>query len=120
MAEPRKASEAKAVTANNWDAGQLLAANQHALEAWARAVSALTDEVSQFVQARLREDMSTWTKLAACKDPSQAFECNSQYFQKATTDYFGEAGKLSRLTMNVASDSFSAFRGESERENAAA
>ena len=96
--------------ATGWDPSSVLAMNQQALECWARAISALTEEMGQFVQARLQEDMGTWAKLTACKDPSQAFECQRQYAEKAAADYLDEANKLSRLTMSIASDRFAAFQ----------
>lgn len=113
MAGRTKPSDAPnpGIAASSWDPGSILAMNQHALACWARAISALSEEMGHFVQARLQEDMGTWTRLTTCKDPSQAFECQRKYAEKAATDYLDEANKLSRLTMSIASDSFSAFQG---------
>ena len=114
MAERTRASDTSIpkMAASSWDPSSILAMNQKALECWARAISALTEEMGHFVQARLQEDMGTWTKLTSCKDPNQALECQRQYAEKAATDYFDEANKLSRLTIGLANDSFSAFQAK--------
>jgi len=114
MAEKAKPTDMSItkMAASSWDPSSILAMNQKALECWTRAISALTEEMGHFVQARLQEDMGTWTKLTSCKDPTQAIECQRQYAEKAATDYFDEANKLSRLTMSLANDSFSAFQAK--------
>jgi Phasin protein len=83
--------------------------NQHAFQCWARGISALTEQMGQFVQARLREDIGTWSKLTACRDAGQLLECQRQYMEQSATDYLDEVGKLSDLTLEIASDAFSAL-----------
>lgn len=107
LAEVTKVEQTKA-----WDPVLLVDSNRQAFECWSRAVTALTQEIGQFVQARLQEDLNIWTKLTACKNVNDAFECQRQFLQKATTDYVDEANKLSRLTMTMASDGLAAMRGE--------
>lgn len=116
MAERSKSSNI-AITAlmPGWDPASMADANQQALKSWARAMAALTEEMGQFMQSRFQEDMSIWSKLASCKDVSQAFECQRQFVQKATTDYIDEANKLTQLTMNIASDGFSASQSTARK-----
>lgn len=104
----------KAPPTTGWDPAALIDASQLAFKCWAHAVSALSEEMGQFVQSRLQEDLSIWTKLTTCKDPGQAFECQRMFVQKATTDYLDEFNKLSRLTMNIASEAFSTLQGAAQ------
>lgn len=97
---------------DGWDPRLLFRINQHAIECWARGGSALREEMTQFVHARMQEDMGTWARLTICRDPIEAFECQRHYAEKAATDYFDEAGKLSRLAMSIATESVSALQGE--------
>lgn len=109
MAERNKSSATPNMAlATGWDPSSLFDANQQALKAWARAISTLTEEMGQFMQARLQEDLGIWGKLTTCKDVTQVFECQRQFVEKATADYVDEANKLSRLTMSMASEGLSA------------
>ena len=87
-----------------WDPSLIFASNQRAFDCWMRGFTALTAEMTQFIQARLQADMGTWTTLASCKDMTQAFECQRQYAGKMASDYMEEANKLSRLTMGLANE----------------
>ncbi len=84
--------------------------DQQPFQSWARGMSALTEEMGQFMQARLREDIGAWSKLTACRDPSQLLETQRQYVEKSAADYLDEAGKLTRLALDMTNDSFSALR----------
>ena len=111
MSERNKSSDTTSATRTaGWDPASLVDANQQALQSWARAIMALTEEMGQFAQSRFQEDMSIWGKLASCKDVGQAFECQRQFIQKATTDYIDEASKLSQLTVSMATDGFSTLQ----------
>jgi len=112
MAEKKQFSEMFKPTANGWDPRILFGANQRAFDSWIRGMSAFTEEMGNFMHTRLQEDIGVWTKLTSCKDAGQAFECQRQYVEKAAADYFDEAGKLSRLTMNLATEGFSALQSE--------
>ncbi len=115
----RKKSTADAAgsdPAYGWDPRAVFGLTQNAFERWAHGVSALTGEVTHFVQARMQEDMSAWAKLANCRDPNEIFECQRHYAEKAAADYFDEAGKLSRLAVSIASEGVSSSRaGEPAR-----
>ena len=116
MADRNKSSAPSGTfPAAGWNPSFLIDANQQALKCWARAISTLTEELGQFAQARLQEDLGIWSKLTTCKDVSQVFECQRQFVQKATSDYIDEANKLSRLTMNIANEGLPAFQ-TAERE----
>ena len=114
MPEGKKSNSAAAGSnmAYGWDARAVSGLSQHALEHWAHGVSALTDEVTHFVQARMQEDMSAWAKLANCRNPNEIFACQRHFTEKAASDYFDEAGKLSHLVVRIASEGFSSLRAE--------
>lgn len=121
MTERNRSSDtAMTALTTGWDPAFLIDANQQALKCWTRAITALTEEMGQFAQSRFQEDMSIWGKLTSCKDVSQAFECQRQFIQKATTDYIDEASKLSQLTMNIASDGFSTLQSAAREPDKAA
>lgn len=106
MVEKENSSAAFGQSASNgWNAASLLGMNQRVFESWTRGMSALGEELGEFVQARLQQDMGMWSKFASCRDMTQAFEFQRQYAQKAVSDYLDEAGKLTRLTVNVAGES---------------
>lgn len=102
--------EPKANSANGWDPHSIFEINQQAFQSWARGMSALTEHMGQFMQARWREDIGTWNKLTACRDPSQWLECQREYVEKSASDYLTESGKLACLALDLASDGFSALR----------
>lgn len=101
-----KASPKSAISApvlGFWDPSQFAGANQRAFDSWIRGMGAVTEEITQFAQTRLREDMATLTELAACKDINQAFACQRKYADKMAADYIDEFSKLSGLTISVTS-----------------
>ncbi len=100
-AQPRKAAPANGGMANY---GFLFEANQRAFARWFQGMSTLSQEITQFTQSRLQEDMATWTTLASCKSPEDAFECQRRFAEKATSQYSEEITKLSRLMAGLAAD----------------
>lgn len=76
--------------------------NRGAFENWARNMSKLSQEVAQLMQARLKEESVMWDKLAACRDPSQVVQCQSEFAAKTGSDYVEAAQKLSRLMLDFA------------------
>jgi phasin protein len=66
------------------DYGFLLEANQLAFARWLNGVNALSQEIAQFTQGRLQEDMAAWSTLASCSSPEAAFECQQRLAEKAT------------------------------------
>ena len=104
--------EPKAAPAKVWDPRMVFDINQQAFQCWARSLSTLTEHMSQFAQARLREDIDAWGKLTACRDPGQWLECQREYVEKSTSDYLSESSTLARLALDIASEGFSALRSE--------
>jgi hypothetical protein len=96
----------------NGQLNSLLAINERAFRAWARGMSSLTEEVNRFAQARLREDTEAWQVLAATRSPMDALDYQRRYAEKAATQYFEEAGRLSQLALSVATEGFSSLQGE--------
>lgn len=92
-----------------WNPARLFAIHQSAFDFWVRGVSAWTEELGQFMRARITNDLDALTSFASCKTPEQALEWQRQFLEAATRDYFEEANKLSRLTIGLANDSFSAI-----------
>jgi phasin family protein len=88
----------------------MLEGNQHAMARWLQAVFALSQEITQFTQTRLQEDMAAWSTLAACRNPEEAMECQRRFAAKATEQYAEEIGKLSQMTMSMAGEGFAPSR----------
>jgi hypothetical protein len=84
--------------------GVLLEANQLAFARWLNGVNALSQEIAQFTQSRLQEDMAAWSALASCNSPESAFECQRRFAEKATAGYVAEVAKLSQMMMSLASE----------------
>ncbi len=121
MAERNISSDTtKAGPMTGWDPALLVGFNQQALDYWTRSLAVFSAEMGQFMQARMQEDLGAWTKLASCKDASQAFEYQRQFMQKAASDYLNEMSKIARLTVNMANDSFAAARGAARQTQKAA
>ena len=81
--------------------GFLLEANQLAFARWLNGVNALSQEIAQFTQMRLQEDMAAWSTLASCSSPEDAFECQRRLAEKATAGYVAEVAKLSQMIDRV-------------------
>src|SRR5690348_3891754 len=76
-------------------------AGQQALVQWVASVAAVSQEVAQFTQVRLQQDMETCMALAECKTPQEAVDCQMRYVGQAVTQYFDELGKLPRLVLDI-------------------
>ena len=106
-AQPRKAAAANGGAPNY---GFLFEANQRAFARWFQGMSALSQEITQFTQSRLQEDMAAWSTLASCKSPEDAFECQRRFAEKATSQYSEEITKLSRLMAGLAADGLASLQ----------
>jgi hypothetical protein len=84
--------------------GSLLEVNQRAFTRWFHGMNALSQEIAQFTQNRLQEDMAAWSTLASCNSPEVAFECQRRFAQQATAGYVAEVAKLSQMMMSLASE----------------
>jgi len=101
-AQPAKEIPPTSTWAPNY--GFLLEANQLAFARWLNGVNALSQEIAQFTQSRLQEDMAAWSTLASCSSPEAAFECQRRLAEKATAGYVAEVTKLSQMMMSLASE----------------
>jgi hypothetical protein len=84
--------------------GFLLDSNQRVFARWLNGMNALSQEIAQFTQSRLQEDMAAWSTLASCNSPEAAFECQRRLAEKATAGYVAEVTKLSQMMMSLASE----------------
>jgi hypothetical protein len=101
--------------ANGWAPNYsfLLESNQRAFAHWFHGMNALSQEIAQFTQSRLQEDIAAWSMLASCYSPADAFECQRCFAQKATAGYVEEVAKLSQIVMSLAREGM-----ESHQRNA--
>jgi phasin family protein len=105
--QAKHAQPAKGAVPTNGEApnyGFLLESNQRAFARWLNGVNALSQEIAQFTQSRLQEDMAAWSALASCNSPEAAFECQRRFAQEATAGYVAEVAKLSQMMMSLASE----------------
>jgi hypothetical protein len=79
----------------------LLGANQQFFARWLNGVNALSQEIAQFTQNRLQDDMAAWSTLAKCDSPADAFKCQQRFAQNATEGYMAEVAKLSEMMMSL-------------------
>jgi phasin family protein len=84
--------------------GFLVESNQRAFARWFQGMNALSQEIAQFTQSRLREDMAAWSTLASCNSPADALECQQRFAEKAIAGYVAEVTKLSQMMMSLASE----------------
>ena len=91
---------------NGWapNYGFLLEANQRAFARWLNGMNALSQEIAQFTQSRLQEDMAAWSTLAGCNNPEDALECQRRLAEKATAGYLAEVTKLSTMMVSLANE----------------
>jgi hypothetical protein len=88
----------------------IFAFNRHAFEAWAHNMSKLSQEMAEFMQARLKEEGALWEKLASCRDAAELLQCQSEFAARTGTDYAEAAQKLSRLMLDFANASLKPTR----------
>ena len=66
-------------------------------------------EVLGFVKERMEKDRAMVAALASAKDPAEAAEVWSGFWQKAMADYGDETGKLSEMVQGLASEMLNAI-----------
>lgn len=93
-----------AAWAKIWGAGitPTYAVNHRMFECWARGMARFSHDMAQFMQSRLLEESMRWEKLASCRDPADAFDCESRFVVKASTDYSEAAQRFLRLWYEIA------------------
>jgi hypothetical protein len=87
--------------------------NQAAFARWLEGMFALSQEITQFTQIRLQEDIAAWSTLATCYSPEQALDCQQRFVAKISDQYSAEIAKLSRMMMNIASQGLSFLQQQS-------
>ena len=85
-------------------AGDVMEHNKKAVQRLSRGLSSLSHEMARFMESRIREDMGSWSKLVDCRTLEDAIACQRGFVVKATEEYFAEAGKLSDLWFDIASE----------------
>jgi hypothetical protein len=84
--------------------------NQLGFARWFHGITTLSDEVTQFIQRRLQDEMAGWSALASCRTPEEAFECQRRFAEKATAQYAEEVARLSQMMMRLATEGLGLFR----------
>ena len=99
------------IWASGWT--PLLEANRFAVDNWVqtseailKSALALSQQMAEFAQARLREDVGVCERLAKCRNPSEAAECQREFAKAATAQYIDHANKLSALMTELTSAAF--------------
>jgi len=90
------------VEANRLAVGNWMKAN----EAILNGALALSKELAEFAQARLREDFRVYEQLAKCQNPREAAECQREYTKTATAQYLDHANKLANLMTKLTAATF--------------
>lgn len=64
-------------------------------------VTALGNEVVQFMAQRINEDMRTQNALMQCRDLTEMQRIHTEFLQRAVEQYTAESGKLMQLGAGV-------------------
>lgn len=94
------------VDINAWMAGY-----RQAFDNWMQSgdglmkrAASLSEELMSFSRNRLQADIEAWQAIASCRSPTDFFECQRQYAEKASSDYLEEASKLTTGMVAFLSD----------------
>jgi Phasin protein len=108
-----RAAAAKSQAAD-WGAG-LFEANQEACGRWLQGLVALSQEVAQFMQSRLQEDMAAWMALASLRHPEEAMKCQQRFVERTVAHYADEIAKLSQMMFTLGSEGLSSLPRKERR-----
>lgn len=78
----------------------LVKANEAAL----RGLVALSQEILEFGNARLRENLDRTQSLSKCRDLEEALNVQSGFFQSATEQYLKESANLMKLMTDISQE----------------
>jgi hypothetical protein len=81
---------------------------QPALAHWLQGSFAFWQEIAQFTQNRLQEDMAAWVALSACRSPQDAANCQRHFAERMIAEYGAEIKRLAQMMMPAAGTSLSA------------
>ncbi len=84
---------------NMWNSA--LSTYADSFEEWAAASAAWQNEVSEFAQRRLKDNLSTWLTLLSARDAATAWQAQGAWTVRAAEDYSGEARRLAELVASV-------------------
>jgi hypothetical protein len=86
-----------------WDAtcAAMLENNQQTLARVMQDAQAISSEVWELAQARMRLAMETWSEIAACRNPEQFVDCQKRLLARAAEHFAGEMTKLSELMLKI-------------------
>ncbi len=105
--------------ARGWVEGwaPVLEANRVGLDRWTKvsgtmveAMFAISREMSEFAQARLRDEAKNCEALGRCRSPAEALDCQRRHAESATTEYLEEANKLTALMTRIANHGFTTLQ----------
>lgn len=83
---------------------------QRAFSRWLEGLLALSQEMTQFTQGRLQEDMAAWSTLMGCHDASEALDHQRRFAATASQQYADAIAKLSRMMVHLAQEGFAAVQ----------
>jgi hypothetical protein len=81
--------------------GANLDAAMKATDAMMKGMAAFGQEIVEFANARLRQNIETSQSLMGCSDITQAFGLQCDFARNATQQYLEEASKLMTLAAEV-------------------
>lgn len=81
--------------------GTTMQALMRASDAMLRGVMALSQEMTDFTNARLRQTVERSETLLRCSDPAEAFGVQCDFAHKTTQQYLDEANRLMALATAV-------------------
>ena len=81
--------------------GTTMQAMMRASDAMLRGVMALSQEMTEFTNARLRQNVERSESLLRCHDPAEAFGLHCDFAHRTTQQYLDEANRLMALASEV-------------------
>ncbi|WP_109466411.1 phasin family protein [Albibacillus kandeliae] len=91
------APEAEKVVSIKWDLSKWMPRDM--MDAWLE----IGNEIQTFVTERLHDDVETQHKLLHCTTPGEALHIQTEFCQRAMSDYRAEMGKLYEMSRTLMS-----------------
>ena len=99
-----------------FDLGAVVDFNHEALETMTEMNQAVikrlmqyNEEIAEFANKRLKEDMAVPQKLMACGSTHDIFNCTMAFYQDAAQHYLNEAQRLAALGSEMTGETFDVF-----------
>jgi hypothetical protein len=109
MTETQKTRQRRTTNGLEPPFAAFLEGNQDTYMRWLDGMFEISQEIAQFTQNRLQEDMAAWAALAACHDPKDTVDCQRRITETVAEQYAKEFGKLSHMMMTIMGESLSSF-----------